>query len=208
VGHPTGSVVALAPFSQTVTVAGANFDLNSGNLLLVKVSRAGEFVWAAPFKLSWTTTSPWPTVFCDGAGDIYVTGTFKDEVRFGDRTARPGMAEGDTNVAVAKIRGVTPQVLWLTTFGSKYEDTSGAWGVDASGKLLITARFVGDVTIAGEMFPESVPPAGVLIRIDPATGNALSAFRHERDIRLLVPHPTAGAYFAGVRGFGQVLSPP
>jgi hypothetical protein len=202
----SGSVVALIPFVSTVTVAGATFDQASGNTLLVKASRQGEFVWATAFKVRWTTTSPRPTVFCDPAGDVYVTATFTDELKFGDRSART--MDADTDVAVVKVRGVTPQVLWLTTFGSKYEDASGAWGVESSGKVLITARFVGDVTIAGEIFPETVPPAGVLIRIDPATGTALSAFRHERDIRVLLPHPTAGAYFAGISGFGQLVSPP
>jgi hypothetical protein len=201
-----GSVVALRGLGDMVTIAGATFDRSSGDTLLVKVSAQGEYLWATALTVDWTATVPQPSVFCDQAGDVYVTATFKDEFKIGDRSARA--MDGDTNVAVAKVRGVTPQALWLTTFGSKYEDSVSAWAVEVAGKVLIAAKFVGDVTIAGETFPESYPAASILIRIDAATGSAMSALRTERDIGTMVTHPSAGAYFAGSTGLGQLVPRP
>ena len=141
-------------------------------------------------------------MFCDQSGDVYVTAGFKGELKVGDRSVRA--MEDLSDVAVFKVKGATPQLQWLSTFGGKYEDASGPWAVEPGGKLLIGATFVGDITIAGEPLPQGQ----ALVRIDPATGAAIAAFSSHRAITAMAPHPTAGAYFLGNDRLGQVVPPP
>lgn len=195
----TGSVVALFPYGdEEITVAGTTIKpAGLYNVLLVKISLEGEFVWATRFTTFHKELSP---PVCDRLGDVYVMAAFPTIFEFGSR-----VAPHRSGLAIAKVRGATPQVPWVTSIGgSAPPDALGPLAFDATGKLLFAPRLGGGVTVG-----EDILPAGHnLIRLDEATGVPLSGINVAREITALEPHPVAGAYFAGPEGFGRLILPP
>jgi len=60
-----------------------------------------------------------PRIAVDAAGDVYVTGTFTNQVAFG---AINLISNGDTDVFVAKLHGNDGTVAWAVSIGSATTD--------------------------------------------------------------------------------------
>jgi hypothetical protein len=107
-----------------------------------------------------------PALANDSAGDIYVTGTFSDQVGFGGVNL---ISEGMTDIFVAKLRGNDGGVVWAKSIGSTGIDQPSRIEVDPRTGVVILAGSVG-----GEVEPGGDYAGGidtVIAAYDPGAGD-------------------------------------
>lgn len=96
---PTGATVAAGAFSQDFTLAGTTLEAIGTSAYLVKYNATGAALWAVSFTGSASVTA----IDTDAEGNIYVGGSFADEVEFGTTSGTPSvqtgmMIDGDATV--------------------------------------------------------------------------------------------------------------
>jgi hypothetical protein len=79
-------------------------------------------------------------VAVDGAGDVFVTGQFKNTINFG--VGAPSLTSGgNEDIFLAKLAGATGGHLWSKRFGSLRTDIANGIALDGSGNVAITGFF-------------------------------------------------------------------
>lgn len=134
-------------------VAGAPQDvLDFGGTAKSLTSNGGLDVWVA--RLDDTGTGIWavhyggsgddrdPKIAVDAAGDIYVAGSFTDQVMFG---ADKLVSEGGPDVFVVKLHGNDGSAAWAVSLGSTGIDGVGDIAVDAAGHVVLAASLGGPI---------------------------------------------------------------
>lgn len=118
---------------------------------VAKLDATGNGIWAVHYGGSGDDRDP--RVAVDPAGDVYITGTFTNQVAFG---AINLVAMGDTDVFVAKLRGNDGSVAWAISRGSVMTDRAGDIAVDGAGYVVIGASLKGTPTATGDALIESL----------------------------------------------------
>ncbi len=147
----------------------------SHDLLVAKVDRAGNFVWAAQ-----AGGSSWDKgygVAVDSAGSCYVTGAFNGTVAFGKTTLT---SAGSADIFVAKLDGAG-NFVWATRAGGPGRDQGQAIALDPAGNVYVTGGFnnfgqgeasFGTLTLSGlghmEIFVAQLDSAGAFRWVTPA----------------------------------------
>ena len=123
------------PGVANLTTAGAG-----SNAFIAKYTAAGAYLWA--FNISNSTTyADGHSIFVDGAGNLYVTGSFLGTA---DLDPGPGVANlnsnGSTDVFVAKYSS-SGSYQWAFNVGGSNPDESHSITVDGSGNVYIIGEF-------------------------------------------------------------------
>lgn len=85
-----GNVIATGAFTEDLTIAGATLEAVGTSAYVVKYDKAGTAAWAVAFTGAATITA----IDTDADGNIYIAGTFADEVSFGTTSGTPVVKEG------------------------------------------------------------------------------------------------------------------
>lgn len=85
-----GNVIATGAFTEDLTIAGSKLEAVGTSAYVVKYDKTGEAAWAVAFSGAATVTA----IDTDADGNIYIAGTFADEVTFGTTSGTPAVKEG------------------------------------------------------------------------------------------------------------------
>ena len=125
-----GQAVALNQ-AGNVAVAGSftNPQTRTSDILVAKYSPSGVSLWLRRFESQGSGTAY--GVAMDDAGDVMVTGWFRDTVDFG---GGPLAGLGNLDVFVAKLSGLDGSHLWSRRFGSPNPDVGSTFVRDCREK--------------------------------------------------------------------------
>ncbi|HSR99227.1 MAG TPA: hypothetical protein VLM79_19375 [Kofleriaceae bacterium] len=126
-----GTAAALAGTANNLDVFVAKLDANLAGVWAVKLGGTGE--------------DRSTCVALDAAGDVYVAGTFQDQVAFG---AVNLTAMGMHDIFVAKLRGTNGSVAWAIQLGTTGDDSVSRILVDKAGHPVVVGSLNGDALIA------------------------------------------------------------
>ncbi|MDE5554618.1 MAG: hypothetical protein K2J10_05485 [Muribaculaceae bacterium] len=85
-----GNVIATGAFTEDFTIAGFDFEAIGTSAYVVKYDKSGDIMWAVSF----TGAASVNAIDTDADGNIYIAGTFADNVSFGTTSGSPIKKEG------------------------------------------------------------------------------------------------------------------
>ena len=132
--------LAFGGTAQTLTGTAGNLDVYVAKL---DASLAG--IWAV--KFGGTGEDRGTQVALDDAGDIYIAGSFHDQVAFG-AVNLTAMGGGTTDIFVAKLRGSNGSVAWAIQLGTTGDDSASRILVDKGGHPFVVGSMNQDAVIA------------------------------------------------------------
>jgi len=142
-----GTVYVAGGFSGTVNFDGIevleNAANETGDVFLAAYEPGGNVVWVATAGGAYADSGA--GVACDAGGNIYVTGSFKGQARFGEVTLTTVTAP---EIFIAKY-GRNGKVLWAKSAGSNGSDYGNAIAVDSGGNACVAGSFYGSAGFSG-----------------------------------------------------------
>jgi Domain of unknown function (DUF4114)/Beta-propeller repeat len=165
----TGNIYATGYFSGTTTFG--NITLTSaGNqdAFITKLDSGGNFLWAQ--KLGGTFSDSGVGITSDEAGNIYVTGIFRDTTSFGSTTLT---SAGDEDAFVAKFDN-NGKALWAKNLGSTGVDEGLGIVTDGLGNVYVTGAFSGTASFGSTTLTSTGNADAFIAKLD-SNGNVLSA---------------------------------
>lgn len=153
-GNDEGLAVAISPKSDLYVVAGfqGTVDFGAGSLTsaadgtdvaLIKLASNGKLRWAIRF--GGDTGESGTDVAVDASDNSYVVGSFTGTTTIGSQVLT---SAGGVDAFIASF---TPSgdLRWAKSIGGAGEDHAGGVGVDAEGRVYITGKFTGEVSMGG-----------------------------------------------------------
>lgn len=86
----SGNVIATGAFTEDFSVAGSSLEAIGTSAYVIKYDKAGTALWAVAF----TGAASVSAIDTDASGNIYLAGTFADEVEFGSTDGQSVVKEG------------------------------------------------------------------------------------------------------------------
>ena len=145
--NAAGNVIATGSFKGTVdSDPGAGvFNLTSAgmsDILILKLSSAGDFVWA---KQIGGTLNDAGKAITDGTGNIYTIGNFSDIVDFDPGSSTFNLTSaGGIDAFISKF-DASGNFVWAKRMGGTLDDGGVSIALDASGNIYTTGLFKGTV---------------------------------------------------------------
>ncbi len=148
----SGNVIVAGDFQGAMVVAGTTLAgpgvTGKDDIFMVKLDKAGAFVWAKGQGSSWNDFAR--GVGVDAAGNIYLLGRFGAPMTLGSTKLTPSLKYGKNpyDLFLAKL---TPagNWSWAMTGGGKYPVSAMELLVDAKGNSYILTQFDSVVTFGG-----------------------------------------------------------
>lgn len=138
-----GNVYVTGDFSDTLDFdpGPGVFNLTgNGSIFVLKLSSAGEFVWAVAVG-GGANIADYSDIGVDAAGNVYITGNFRGTVDFDPGPGTLNLtSNGETDVFVEKLDS-SGNLVWARSMGGTDIDESGGIAVDASGNVHTTGDF-------------------------------------------------------------------
>jgi hypothetical protein len=137
------TLIVAGMFDDTLALGGTAKPITSVGALdawVAKLDASGDGVWAVRFGGAGDDRDP--KLAIDAAGDIYVAGSFQNQVAFG---AVNLISKGLADIFIAKLHGNDGSVVWAVSLGSVNNDGVGDIAVDAAGHVVIVASVGGAI---------------------------------------------------------------
>jgi PKD repeat protein len=147
----SGNTIVGGSYRGTVNFGGTTVTSAGGaDCFLAKYSTSGGLLWVR--SMGGTADDYLDALAIDGNGYVVVGGRFSGTASFGGTSL---VADGTTDMMVAKYAGTNGAHQWSKRFGGAYEDAASAVAVDGSGNVYVTGYFRGTVDFGGG--PLTVP---------------------------------------------------
>ena len=144
-----GNVYVTGYYSQTADFdPGSDEDYHTAediDAFLSKFDSLGEFIWARTWGSSGYDMGY--DVGIDGAGSVYVTGSFKGDVDFDAGSGEDNHSSNGSDDAYLSKLDSTGQFEWARTWGSLAQDKALGIGVDGEGNAYVTGYFYNIVDL-------------------------------------------------------------
>ena len=117
----------------------ANGAIGYSDIFVLKLDASGNFLWVKSFG---ETGSDWGnSLAIDEAGNVFVTGTFKNTINFDPDSGLSALSsKGGYDIFVLKL-DETGNLLWAKSMGGTGEDYGNFIALDETGNLYITGYF-------------------------------------------------------------------
>jgi PKD repeat protein len=141
-----GAVYLTGTFNGRINLGGSEFD-SAGimeDVFLGKFSAAGTHLWSR--QAGDDENDQGRGLATDGAGNVYVVGSFRGAANFGGTTLQS--SGGSADVFLAKY-GSTGSHLWSRRVGGTDDDEGLGLTLDASGEPIVTGFFRGTMDAGG-----------------------------------------------------------
>lgn len=136
-GDVAGAPKDVLDFKGTANPLTSNGALD---VWVAMLNDTGAGIWAVHYGGSGDDRDP--KIAVDTAGDIYVAGSFTNQVAFG---AVNLVSKGGPDIFVAKLHSYDGSVAWGTSLGSTGIDGVGDIAVDAKGHVVLAASLGGPI---------------------------------------------------------------
>jgi hypothetical protein len=136
------------------------------DLFVAKLTPAGDVLWRRTAR---STNAAKPLgVAVDGAGNVFVTGSFRSDIQIGATTYSNA---GDKDAFLIKLDD-NGMPLWSKRFGDGLDQEGVSVATDPVGDVIVTGSFLGGIELgAGELVAVGAAD-GFLAKLDPA-GSAI-----------------------------------
>ncbi|HQF67439.1 MAG TPA: SBBP repeat-containing protein [Candidatus Cloacimonadota bacterium] len=137
-----GNQYITGSFAGTVTFGSHTLTENGyRDVFVAKLDPSGNWLWAV--HAGGVRTDYGYDIALDGAGNIWVTGSFVHEITFGSYTLTSGSNYSDIFIAKLDPDG---NWLWAVMTGGIGDDETAAIAIDGEGKAWVTGSFAGTAT--------------------------------------------------------------
>ncbi|WP_170229904.1 SBBP repeat-containing protein [Polyangium fumosum] len=163
-----GNVYTIGHFEGSINMGGAIGTLTSAgstDVLVAKYDPMGNVLWAKQYGN--TAAQVGNGIAVDGAGNVYVTGSFQGSINFGMGAMT---SAGGDDLYVAKL-DTDGTFLWQRSLGNTVTQQGMDIAVDATGAAYVTGQFSGDITFAGQI--QNVAGLDAMLLKYSSTGGAL-----------------------------------
>lgn len=170
---PLGNCYVVGSFTPSVTFGDITLTgAGSGDIFVAKLDPAGNWLWATRLGGSGHDASH-KGIGLDGAGNVYVCGSFENSVVIGPDTLN---SVGGADIFIAKL-DPTGNCLWARRAGgSFYDDRALDLALDPDGDCLLTGHFFGTADFGSQSLSASGISDIFAAKLDSA-GNWLWATR-------------------------------
>ena len=160
-----GDIVVVGRFSGEIDFGGEKpltTDAKT-NLFVVKLDPSGDHVWSKAADA--TNTAEALGVAVDGAGNILVTGSFRNAVSLGESLLT---SNGDKDILLIRLdeNGV---LQWCEDFGDDADQEGASVAVDLAGNILLTGSFLGSLDVGQEARSATGAADMFVVKLDPAS---------------------------------------
>ena len=197
-GDVPGTPPDVLDFKGTAKPLSSNGGLD---VWVAKLDDSGNGIWAVHYGGSGDDRDP--RVAVDPAGDVYIAGTFTNQVAFG---AVNLVSMGDTDIFIAKLHGNDGSVAWAVSRGSTTTDRAGDLAVDAAGHVVLGASVNASPTANGDALLESFDASNGASRwskmFSTAGADSASAVTYGRNGDLYAVVNIGGSYDFGMPVIG------
>jgi hypothetical protein len=139
-----GNVIMTGYFNGTVNFGGGNLVSAGGSdVVLAKYDPSGNHVWSQRFGAG--NSDFGDAVACDGAGNVFMTGSFQAAADFGGGNL---VSAGEGDVFVAKY-DASGNHIWSRRAGSTDSDAGTSVAVDGAGNAFVVGFFRWTVDFGG-----------------------------------------------------------
>lgn len=107
----------------------------------------------------------------DTDANLVVVGEFRNTMSFGGKSLS---SAGGSDVFVAKLDGLTGDVLWAKRFGGTSDDAPSAVAVDDMRNIYVAGSFSGTVDFGGGAIQSAGGPDGFILKLDAAGAHGWS----------------------------------
>jgi gliding motility-associated-like protein len=143
-----GNVFITGNFQETVDFdpGPGTFNLTTGSgqgdIFMVKLDIAGNFIWAKQFKSSGISgNATGESLVVDNSGNVILTGNFTETVDFDPGTGVYSLVNfGLSDIFVTKLNSAG-NLIWAKQIGGTGGDDSRSIALDGSGNILLTGNF-------------------------------------------------------------------
>ncbi len=204
--HSNSAIYVTGTFTNSVTIGDSTFNSRgSSDLFLTKVSSDGTFRWAKMAGGSREDISE--GIVTDGAGNIYMTGSFSGTATFGNCSLSTATLSTDAFMVKFSSRG---SCQWALHEGGKLGDVGKGLTSDQAGNIYMTGYFMGDVSVGGVQLPWKGHNDVFLVKYD--TSGTFEWVRHAGGSNLdlgndVATDPNGNVYMTGFyfdeAAFGQ-----
>jgi len=174
----TGNVFVTGFFQGNASFGPTNLgSTGQSDVFVAKYDSAGNLVWVS--QAGSRDYDEANAIALDNAGNVYVTGYFDANARFGSSVLANSSASDDIFVAKCDIAG---HFLWARSAGGASDDAGNGIAVDAANNVYVTGAFAGPATFAGtnltgagtngssDIFVAKYDSSGSLLRVRQAGG--------------------------------------
>ncbi len=168
-----GNLYVAGDFTIQASFGDFSLTADQAAAFVAKLDSGGNWLWAVSATGSGACYAS--SIDCDNAGNLYVTGNFRNQVSFGNHIL---VSDGMQDVFVAKLDSAG-NWLWAAQGGGTESDYGVGIAVDASGQAFVTGSF-GDTADFGQISLTINPEDWIcdifIAKLDPS-GNWLWANR-------------------------------
>lgn len=167
----SGNVVVTGEFEGTIDFGGGTLTshgsaFGAGDVFVAKFNSSGQPTWSTSFGDTFADFGT--SVATDVAGNVIVAGTFQGSVDLGGAVITSAAAMPDVFVVKLDPAG---KYVWSRKIGGATQVSFPSIAVDQAGDVLVTANFVGAISVEGGPLLTSAGDSDVLIvKFDSAGG--------------------------------------
>ena len=163
----SGDIIVTGSFQGNVDFGGGTVSSIGGqDIFVAKYSSTGAYLWS---KTMGSVADDSATALCvDRSGNIIVTGSFKYSVDFGGG-ALNSVSPGFSDIFLVKYSAAGVHQ-WSRQFGDTGNDVGYGVTADASGNVVVTGSFVGNVDFGGGRLTSNLSSNDVFVAKYSATG--------------------------------------
>ncbi|WP_437671835.1 SBBP repeat-containing protein [Sorangium sp. So ce131] len=157
-----GNILLVGSFVGTIDLVDAQIHgFAKSDMFIAKLTPEGDYVWA--LTASATNAAEAHGVAVDSIGNVFVTGSFRGAVTFGEQLRRN---EGDADILLVRLdaNGV-PQ--WTQAFGDSRDQQAASVAIDLDGDVVVTGSFTGSVDFEGTAHPGAGGVDAFVVKLDP-----------------------------------------
>lgn len=152
-----GNIVLAGDYYYSANFGGDTLpSVGEESYFVVKLGPSGEHLWSKRFGLGKSNYPSWLTSVPDGAGNVYLAGSFSYTWDFGGGPVTSKAPVGFTDGFLVKL-DPNGNFLWGKYFGNGNHQWIGYVAVDASGNVVVGASFLGSIDFGAGMLYAASP---------------------------------------------------
>ncbi|XXX74314.1 hypothetical protein WMF30_42385 [Sorangium sp. So ce134] len=158
-----GNIVLVGRFGGSIEFGGDEKGLFTANsdMFIAKLDPSGDHVWSKSANA--TKAAEALGVAVDGAGNVVVTGSFREQVTIGESVRT---SAGDKDILVIRL-DENGFLQWCEDYGDDADQEGASVAADLAGNLLVTGFFGGSIELGDKLRQATGAADAFVIKLAP-----------------------------------------